>query len=673
MLLLLSSIQGAYAESDSSTKISGRYLDTVKLDTALFYISGLDLRETPELYPQAQKSIEKILQRSQAENYERMEMVIVCVSVYAFRNNQYETGFKVLEDIYQNRSDLSLRAKVILNKNRAVFYNKLGLFQRSVEILEEGLKLAEELGNSQLLLDFNEHLAHEYTYLSLVDPSYQEEVNRLNKNSYKYAMELGDSAEIFIQYFNLLEETAPLREIEKRKKTALEYFSRIPHDSTGEEQKLYSEYLLNEYLYIIFRNQEYQEYLKDAEPFLSKKWYQEDPVFLTYSAKAYLELRNTAKAREYAHKAKDAYYISEDNDRKRTALFYLPSIFGDLGEYKTAIHFAKERNNTFKNQIIVFNNLTKELNTFNTELRKEESKSKKQTAINKALILGLVVIGIIVAIIIGVSRSIRRKNKVIENTLNEVEKVNTKLNQANYDLESFAYASAHDIKNPLHTISGFVQLIKLDNKNQLSEEANQYLSHVDESIENISNLINSILKYAKVGNQKLTLQELDLNQKIEKTKLLLHQQLLDTEGTVHTDYQLPRVMASPDLMQQVILNLMSNAIKYHRPGHPPVLHISATSDTEFHYIHFRDNGIGIPKENLDKIFDLFSRAQNSGDYDGVGVGLAVCMKIIKMHGGEIIVQNNSNHGTTFTLKLPKKKSKANSKNQLSQSPELYPN
>ncbi len=641
------------ADATDELILSKQYVDTVDIDTAVYHFSRVDVKNSPEKIKKANEQISHVLERARKENYARMKMIIICASAYAFRNEQYETGFRLLEDMYQNQPDLPLDAKVLLNKNRAVFYNKLGLFNRSVEILEEGLEMAEKLDNNRLILDFNTHLAHEYNYLSLLDNNYVEEVNRLNRNSYNYAIKLGDSSEIYLQYFNLLERNASLREIENRKQEALQYISTLePEEAQGLKTSI-----LHQYLFVIFRNQYYQEYIQDAAPYQNESWYLDDPVFSTYTARAYLELNEYDKARKYALIAKEVYEKSEDNDRKRTALFYLPGIFGDLKMYNTAIAFSKERNHTFKNQIIVFNSLTKEVKKFNTEIKKEETKSKHQTAIKKALLLCLVLVTLVVIVIIVVSRSIRNKNKIIEKTLNQVETVNSKLNQANYDLESFAYASAHDIKNPLHSISGFVQLIKLDDDNKLSEEASLYLSHVDESIENISNLINSILKYAKVGNQKLKLEELEIRQKIEKTKLLLHQQILENSATIVIENPLPTVMASPDLLQQVILNIVSNAIKYHRPGHDPILQISSSPDEDFENIKFRDNGIGIPEENLLKIFDLFGRAQNSGDYDGVGVGLAVCMKIVKMHGGELLVSNNTDHGSTFTLRLPKVKHK----------------
>lgn len=246
-------------------------------------------------------------------------------------------------------------------------------------------------------------------------------------------------------------------------------------------------------------------------------------------------------------------------------------------------------------------------------------------------------------IILDKNRKLESKNKIIRKAIKD-------LKQANNDLESFAYATAHDIKNPINTIGGFLHLIAHDEGNKLTKDSREHIESIDKSISRLIELLESILNYASVNRQAIELQTVDLNQKLDQVKLMLMSQIVDNDAEILIESNLPAVMAEPLLVYQLLLNLISNGIKYHRKNARPIITITGEDLGEYYKINISDNGIGIPEDELKNIFELFVRARNSKEYEGTGVGLAVSKRIMQLLDGKIAVKNNqSNHGATFEI------------------------
>ncbi len=250
-------------------------------------------------------------------------------------------------------------------------------------------------------------------------------------------------------------------------------------------------------------------------------------------------------------------------------------------------------------------------------------------------------------IILDKNKKLEAKNKIIRKTVKELE-------QANNDLESFAYASAHDIKNPINTIYGFLQLISMDDSSQLSDESLEYLDNINSSITRLIELLDSILHYTSVNSHEIETEEIDTQKKLDQVTMMLRSPILKSGAEIEFKNTLPNIKVEPLLINQLFLNIISNSIKYHRQGVSPKITIGAEETDDYIVISISDNGIGIPENEMDSIFELFSRAKNSSDFEGTGVGLAVTKKIMDLHNGKITVQNNDpDPGVTFKLYFQK--------------------
>ncbi len=618
------------------------------LDTSLMLLYYIDYRDRPQLLPATNNLIFKLSKNALLEHYPRTTRLINSISRYAVRNLQYQFAVDILESIYENSEHISIEEELYTLKKLGFFYNKIGEFGISLEIFENGLQKAEKANLDKFKMDFYHHLSHEYKYLSMIDSSYHKEVKRLEKKCHEYALKTKDSMAIAQQTIMQSDQNFSIADLQRQKNKALSMLNPdyIEYWSSIENIQL-------QYLEALFNNHHYQQYISESTKMLDSLNYMRDLHLTARLTQCYIQTQNLEKAREFARRTKELYQQNPDQDIRRQLLIWTPEIFEKLGFLEEAYYFAEERNISMQKQITNKRRLNDERQRFDRELGHEIDKSEKQKAKNEYLTAGLLMLAGVFTVTAFSVRALRSKNQIINESLHELELVNHNLNLANKDLESFAYASAHDIKSPLSTISGFIQLVKLDDDSALSQDTHEYIQAIDTSITDVNTLITSILKYAKLGNEELRLKEIDFNEKIEKVKLLLHQQIIDKQATVNIAPELASTMGEPELLQQLILNLMSNAIKYSRPEEPPVLDITSSQDTQNVYIHFRDNGIGIPEENIQKVFSLFGRADNSKDYDGVGVGLAVCAKIVKMHRGILSVTNNKYHGATFTLQLPR--------------------
>ncbi len=624
-------------------------LDSVKklpVLRAMQIAHDIDYKEKPYLMDDLNDFVYHSVKRAIKSklDFRYISQVIV---IFATHNRQYKLGIELIEMTKKFVKPKKLEDKLLCEKYLGYLYNKIGSFGKSVELFEQGLAEAEEANLDDLQADFYHHLFSEYEYLANIDSAYLIEVQRLQKKCYQNAIRRHDPFSLAFLSLSQLTKDATIQEIEDQWKESIQWLK---------DKNLYEDHkaqdLNNQYLEELFRAGHYYEFIKQANVLFDSTEIYTSLGNCTQLAYAYLKTGQTKEAKNYAQFALELFEAYTDFSAKRHALIWLPSMLEDLGMYKEAFHYNQYQNDYMQHQVSNKGRLNSERERFDRELETEIAKAEDQKKRNRYLATGLILLAIVLAVI-GLSvKTLRSKNQLIETTLDELEEVNLNLNQANKDLESFAYASAHDIKNPLGTISGFMQLIKIDDHSTLSGETQEYIEAIDSSIGNVSTLINSILRYAKLGNQKITPEEVDFDTIIKNVQMLLYRQIQESEAQIDVQAYLDRGMGETDLLQQLILNLVSNAIKYSRPGVPPLLKIRSYVDDQYMHIEFRDNGIGIPEENLAKIFSLFGRADNSQDYEGVGVGLAVCLKIAQLHHGQLLVQNNSEHGATFTLVLP---------------------
>ncbi|GAB4329150.1 MAG: hypothetical protein OHK0047_15880 [Leptolyngbyaceae cyanobacterium] len=226
---------------------------------------------------------------------------------------------------------------------------------------------------------------------------------------------------------------------------------------------------------------------------------------------------------------------------------------------------------------------------------------------------------------------------------------NRELARSNRELAQFAYVVSHDLQQPLQSITGFAKLLLLKYGADLDTTAHEYLNRITDSGNRMQRLIQDLLSYAQVDKQA-ELELLDCNLILEQ--VLDNLQSTITEKNVTLTYApLPKVMGSETQLIQLFQNLISNGIKFARPGVLPAIDISIEEYPGHCLFKIQDNGIGIAAENLERVFEVFYRLHSTKEYPGTGIGLATCKKIVEFHGGEIWVTSELGSGTTFCFTL----------------------
>ena len=234
----------------------------------------------------------------------------------------------------------------------------------------------------------------------------------------------------------------------------------------------------------------------------------------------------------------------------------------------------------------------------------------------------------------------------------QITRQNEELLRVNDDLRQFAYIASHDLKEPLRMIGSFTQVIEKLAKPYVTEK--DYFRYVNEGVNRMNNLLDGLLRYSTVNQSREELTDVALNDVFNLSLANLKIRVIET-GVVIERGELPVLKGTQHLFVQLFQNLLANAIKFVKPGRQPYIRVAAEETPEAHIIHVTDNGIGISEENQVKIFEIFKRLHHQSEYEGTGIGLAICQKIAKRLGGRIIVKSALGVGATFSLYLPKVK------------------
>lgn len=240
---------------------------------------------------------------------------------------------------------------------------------------------------------------------------------------------------------------------------------------------------------------------------------------------------------------------------------------------------------------------------------------------------------------------------VDERTQNLI-KTNEDLMRSNQDLEQFAYAASHDLQEPLRMIGNFVQLLDRKYGDKLDENGKTYINFAVEGVTRMSSLIKSLLQYSRVGRKEAEAKAVDIK-KIVEHKLLDLDQMIKNRNAIVTIKEIPRnIVCEPVQIGLVFYNLIVNGLKFNKSVQPTIT-ITSKELEEHWCFSVTDNGIGIEDTYKDKIFEIFKRLNRRDEYDGTGIGLALCKKIVYRHKGKIWFDSKLNEGTTFYFTISK--------------------
>ncbi|HRE37499.1 MAG TPA: ATP-binding protein [Chitinophagaceae bacterium] len=223
---------------------------------------------------------------------------------------------------------------------------------------------------------------------------------------------------------------------------------------------------------------------------------------------------------------------------------------------------------------------------------------------------------------------------------------------SNADLERFVYVATHDLQEPLRLITSFLQLLKKKYDSQLDEQASEYINYAVDGSRRIKKLILDLLEYSKFSIDRDGFKLLDPGKVIEDVKHSLCS-LLKQHHAIIDVKPLPVIYADPSLLHQLFKNLLTNSVKY-RGESTPQISIDCITQGDDYLFSVSDNGIGIDPGYSEKIFDLFQRLHKNEAFEGTGVGLAICEKIIRLHRGSIWVESMPGKGSTFYFTIPQK-------------------
>ena len=259
------------------------------------------------------------------------------------------------------------------------------------------------------------------------------------------------------------------------------------------------------------------------------------------------------------------------------------------------------------------------------------------------------------------------EKKVEERTL-ELEKANQDLKRSNANLEEFAYAASHDMKEPIRKIHFFAERLKVRLAHKMEEEDLRYFERLEMGAKRMNTLIDDLLLYSHVNRGVATIETVDLNQMLSFVldDLELH---IEEKGAKIEIGPMPTINGRPRQLQQLFENLIANALKYSKEGVKPLVSVSSqfisggeasghlpfvNMDNQYHLIEVRDNGIGFEQADAERIFNVFTRLHGNAEYRGTGVGLSIVQKIVENHKGHIWAESQPGEGATFNVLFPVK-------------------
>ncbi len=523
----------------------------------------------------------------------------------------HQGSFKAAEEVF--KKSLKVRRKIKDTPGMAKTYNCLGaiylaygVYARSLDYFIKALKIREELDQKTELSDCCNNVGLLYEKLGDHDKSLE-----FHQRSLQIREELNNRSGIAYSYSN----TGNIYKKKGEYGKALDYYFKsleITKEIDDKYGMAHAYSLVGEIYSTLGDNKKALIYLNNALELQSKVG---DKAGKAKS----LNRIGEVCAREDKHEEAIKYYARSLSISKATN--YLPlleSVYENLaqacyniGHYKEAFEYQKKHGDT---RAMLFNE--EKINTI-TQIR-SQYEYEKQTQ--------------------------------------EIERLNREqaiLQEAKSELELFAGKVAHDLKEPMRMMSSFGTLLQQNYSDQLDINGQEYVGIIKNAGIHMQALLSDLLEFALSGNEHDGGKKTDLSDTMLLVRNSLRLRLEENQVELNIADNMPTVRASSANMEQVFQNLISNAIKFKKPDVAPVVNISFTEKEKHYIIAVQDNGIGIAPKYKDEIFQVFTRLHSKKDYEGTGIGLATCKKIIKTLNGKIWVESEPGEGATFYVKLMK--------------------
>lgn len=255
------------------------------------------------------------------------------------------------------------------------------------------------------------------------------------------------------------------------------------------------------------------------------------------------------------------------------------------------------------------------------------------------------------------NKELQKRNENLEMIVSErtkdLREANEELRRSNNELEHFAYAASHDMKEPIRMVSNFVQLLEKQYGEKLGENGKRYVKFAIDGVSRMSGLIQNLLEYATLGKAEMKFEKANLNEVVKGKLQDLQHFIKDRNGQIVIESLPAEIVCEPEQVGMLFYNLISNGFKFNKKDQPFVKVGLSLENEDFYQFFVEDNGIGIREEDADKIFAIFKRLNHRTEFDGTGIGLAICKRIVQKHQGTINLESEIEKGTTFYFTISK--------------------
>ncbi len=353
------------------------------------------------------------------------------------------------------------------------------------------------------------------------------------------------------------------------------------------------------------------------------------PVHLLNIAEIYFVEGNTEGATEQTVNGIEAAKNAKDDTSELRGFRLLADIYEKVGDFKTAFKAEK----VYSTKQVDYLRMQRTMHALDLEIR--FSLREKQQRIEE------------------LTKENDYQGILLEKS-DQIAQQNAQLKQVNEELEQFAHITSHDLKEPLRMIGSFSQVIQQSYADKLGGESKTYFQYINDGVTRMNALLDALLQYATIGKSEIEMEieNVDIAEVVGVAKANLHVKIEETYGNIMCG-ELPTVVSTQSLLVQLFQNLIGNALKFNKPDSRPIILINANDNGDYWLFSVEDNGIGIDKEHADRIFVIFQRLHNRDKYEGTGIGLSICQKIVHQLGGKIWVESEPLKGATFFFTLPK--------------------
>jgi signal transduction histidine kinase len=264
----------------------------------------------------------------------------------------------------------------------------------------------------------------------------------------------------------------------------------------------------------------------------------------------------------------------------------------------------------------------------------------------------LIIYEINAVIVCLTTEAMHRYHARYRGAVQRIERVNKRLTESNRDLEQFAYAAAHDLREPLRQVSTFVSMIERRYNDKLDQDGREFIAFARNGALRANQLVLDLLDYSMIGRMELPKIAFSLDTILRQVTANMDEEIVACRAEVRIRPGMPRMIGNEIELTRLFQNLISNALKFRSPDRRPEVDISAERKAGFWQVSVTDNGIGIAPEYFTRIFNLFERLHGIDSFEGTGIGLAVSRKVAELHGGHITVLSREGQGSTFLVTLP---------------------